>query len=246
MDDYMNQKEKIFEKLYTSMCDDDPEYALIIKQFINNQLLTHIQLTDKEIMLAVISTLIANQSTKLYKQMLSDTLKILTPVEIKEIIYQSTIYIGLAKSYEFMEITNDHLKKEGIELPLESQKTIKDEERMQTGYDLQVRNFSKEFIDTSIETTPDNQKHVWDLISSFAYGDFYTRSGLTDTERELISFAFILSLRGCENQLKIHTLGNIKMGNEKEKLIDTITILIPFIGFPRMHNALAIINQTDN
>ncbi|MBR3213520.1 MAG: hypothetical protein IKF79_03290, partial [Methanosphaera sp.] len=122
----MNQKEKIFEKLYTSMCDDDPEYALIIKQFINNQLLTHIHLTDKEIMLAVISTMIANQSTKLYKEMLSDTLKILTPVEIKEIIYQSTIYIGLAKSYEFMEITNDHLKKEKIELPLESQKTIKD------------------------------------------------------------------------------------------------------------------------
>lgn len=241
----MTEKRDIFEKIYTSMCDDDAEYAQIIKQFIDNQLLTHIKLSDKEVMLVVLSTLITNQSTKLYQEMLHEALKILTPIEIKETIYQSTIYIGLTKSYEFLELTNKHLKDKNIDLPLESQKTISYQDRLETGYNLQVRNFTKEFIDSSIENTPDNQKHVWDLISSFAYGDFYTRGGLTDSERELITFAFILSLRGCENQLKIHAIGNIKTGNDKEKLIDTITILIPFIGFPRMHNALAIINQVN-
>lgn len=241
----LSQKGRMFEKLYASMCEDDPEYAQIIKQFIDNQLLTHIKLTDKETMLVILSTLIANQSTKLYQNILTEALKVLTPIEIKEIIYQSTIYIGLTKSYEFLETTNKHLKNEGINLPLESQKTINPEERLQTGYNLQVRNFTKEFIDTSIENTPDNQKHIWDLISSFAYGDFYTRGGLSDKERELITFAFIASLRGCENQLEIHAKGNIKMGNDEEKLIDTITILIPFIGFPRMHNALAIINKVN-
>jgi alkylhydroperoxidase/carboxymuconolactone decarboxylase family protein YurZ len=35
------------------------------------------------------------------------------------------------------------------------------------------------------------------------------------------------------------------MGNDKQKLVDTVSILIAFIGFPRMHNALAIINEVD-
>ncbi|RAP54448.1 MAG: hypothetical protein BZ137_02120 [Methanosphaera sp. rholeuAM130] len=239
----MSERKELFERLYLKTKIDDPEYTQIIKEFINNEILPHISLTDKEIMLAVLSTTIANQSKELYQDILPEALKILTPVETKEIIYQSTVYIGLAKSYEFLEVTNNYLKQENIPLPLESQKTVSYEDRLQTGYDLQVRNFTKEFIDTSIENTPDNQKYIWDLISSFAYGDFYTRSGLNDKERELISFTFILSLRGCENQLKIHTLGNIKIGNDKKKLTDTISILIPFIGFPRMHNALAIINQ---
>ncbi|RAP52212.1 MAG: hypothetical protein BZ133_01640 [Methanosphaera sp. SHI613] len=241
----MNENINLLEKIYSNMNEYDPEFSQIIKKFMNNDVLSHINLSDKEIALVTLSTLIANQSTKIYEEILPDALNILTPVEIKEVIYQSTIYIGLAKCYEFLEISNQCFKKENIDLPLESQTTIKYEDRQKTGYDLQVRNFSKEFIDTSIENTPDNQKYTWDLISGFAYGDFYTRSGLDDKERELITFAFILSLRGCENQLKIHTIGNIKMGNDKQKLVDTVSILIAFIGFPRMHNALAIINEVD-
>ena len=243
MDD--NMTEELFQEIYTNNEEDDPELSQILKNVMDNEVLANINLTKKEIMLSVLSTLIANQSKKLYQEILPEALKILSPVEIKETIYQSIIYIGLAKSYEFLELTNEEFKKENIDLPLESQKTIAYEDRPQTGYDLQVRNFTKEFIDTSIENTPDNQKHVWDLIACFAYADFYTRSGLDDKQRELITFAFILSLRGCENQLKIHTIGNIKMGNDKQKLIDVITLLIPFIGFPRMHNALAIINEVE-
>ena len=239
----MKNKLNIFNKLYSNI--EDPEFSDIINNFINKQLLTQINLSDKEIALVVTSSIIANQSTKLYEDILPELLEILSPVEIKECVYQSTIYVGLTKSHEFLDITNLYFKKANINLPLPNQTTINYEDRLETGYQMQVRNFTKEFIDESIENTPDNQKYIWDLISSFAYGDFYTRNGLNDKERELITFSFILSLRGCENQLKIHTIGNIKMGNNKDKLLDVITILIPFIGFPRMHNALAIINQTN-
>ena len=50
-----------------------------------------------------------------------------------------------------------------------------------------------------------------------------------------------MSLRGCENQLRIHTKGNLEIGNSKEKLVSVITVLVPYLGFPRVHNALAIL-----
>lgn len=234
---------EIFNKIYDINKYSDPEFSEILNQFINTQILKHIKLTDREITLTIIANLIANQSYELYQDILKESLDVLTPIEIKEIIYQSIIYVGLSKIYKFLELTNEIFKEENIDIPLESQATIKEDERQKVGYELQVRNFGKDFIDSSIENTPENQKHIWDFISSFAYGDFYTRNGLNDKDRELITFTFILSLRGCENQLKIHTIGNIEIGNDKDKLIDIITLLIPFIGFPRMHNALAIINE---
>lgn len=238
-----NMTLEIFNKIYDINKYSDPEFSEILNQFINTQILKHIKLTDREITLTIIANLIANQSYELYQDILKESLDVLTPIEIKEIIYQSIIYVGLSKIYKFLELTNEIFKEENIDIPLESQATIKEDERQKVGYELQVRNFGKDFIDSSIENTPENQKHIWDFISSFAYGDFYTRNGLNDKDRELITFTFILSLRGCENQLKIHTIGNIEIGNDKDKLIDIITLLIPFIGFPRMHNALAIINE---
>ena len=77
----------------------------------------------------------------------------------------------------------------------------------------------------------------------YCFGDFYTRDGLNDQQRELITFTFIATLGGCENQLRGHTQGNLSVGNDKEKLVSVITIILPYIGFPRSFNALAIINE---
>ena len=72
---------------------------------------------------------------------------------------------------------------------------------------------------------------------------FYTRDGLDDQQRELITFTFIATLGGCENQLRGHTQGNLSVGNDKEKLVSAVTVMLPYIGFPRSLNALAIINE---
>ncbi|MDD6286571.1 MAG: carboxymuconolactone decarboxylase family protein, partial [Methanobacteriaceae archaeon] len=61
--------------------------------------------------------------------------------------------------------------------------------------------------------------------------------------REIITFSIIASLRGCENQLRGHTGGNLSVGNTKEDLISAVTVLLPYNGFPRTLNALAIINE---
>lgn len=53
----------------------------------------------------------------------------------------------------------------------------------------------------------------------------------------------LASLGGCENQLRAHTKANIRVGNTREILIETITQCQPYIGFPRTLNAITIINE---
>jgi len=61
--------------------------------------------------------------------------------------------------------------------------------------------------------------------------------------RELLTFSIILSLGGCEPQLKGHIQFNINVGNDKAFLLAVVTQLLPFIGYPRALNAIACLNE---
>lgn len=55
-----------------------------------------------------------------YKVMLGGALNVgVTPIEIKEIVYQAVPYIGMAKVFDFIDATNEILENRGIKLPLE-------------------------------------------------------------------------------------------------------------------------------
>ena len=80
-------------------------------------------------------------------------------------------------------------------------------------------------------------------LADNCFGDYYTRSGLNDQEREMITFCFILAQGGCENQLRGHTAGNFGVGNDKEKLYSIVEQCMPYIGYPRSLNAMNITDE---
>ena len=62
--------------------------------------------------------------------------------------------------------------------------------------------------------------------------------------RELITFAMLAALGGCDPQVRSHVAANLNVGNDRQTLIGVIiTVLLPFIGYPRTLNALAAINE---
>jgi hypothetical protein len=61
-------------------------------------------------------------------------------------------------------------------------------------------------------------------------------STLKATDPELIE-------GGCEPQLLGHVAGNLAVGNDRRVLLDTITQLLPFIGYLRTLNAIRVIND---
>ena len=75
-------------------------------------------------------------------------------------------------------------------------------------------------------------------IIEFAFGDIYARQGLTLQERELITITSLLTAGGCETQLKVHINGALNTGITPEKIIEAFIQCVPYVGFPRVLNAV--------
>lgn len=84
------------------------------------------------------------------------------------------------------------------------------------------------------EIAPD----IGTYIIEFAFGDIYTRKGLTLQEREMITITSLLTCGGCEPQLEVHIKGALNVGLSQEAIIETFIQCIPYAGFPRVLNAV--------
>jgi 4-carboxymuconolactone decarboxylase len=166
-----------------------------------------------------------------------------TPVEIKEIVYQAVPYVGMAKVFDFLHATNEMLKERGVELPLPPQSTTTPEDRLEKGLAAQKEIIGNEFVDKLYASSPKDQMHIQQFLSANCFGDHLTRAGLDLRTRELLTFSMLVSLGGCEPQVKGHVAANLRAGNDRVRLIDVLTQLLPFIGYPRTLNGLRIVDE---
>ena len=211
---------------------NDPEFHEIFKNFAYDEVFEYSTLNEKESVLVTLASLIACQSPKAFKKILLSALgKYITPEEVKELLYQSVPYVGFGRAHNFFGVVIKVFDKKGIELPLENRSNTNSKDRYGKGREIQDRYFGEEMIQAMNDNAPEGQKHFNTFLEGFCFGDFYTRDGLDDQQRELITFTFIATLGGCENQLRGHTQGNLSVGNTKEKLISAITVILPYIGF---------------
>lgn len=233
----------LFEN-FTKFEKNDPEFYNLFKDFAFGEVYEYSDLAQKEAILVTLASLLACQSPKAFKKILMSALdKDITPTEVKELVYQSVPYVGFARAHNFFGVVTKVFDKKGIEYPLPSGSNTDSHNRRKKGREIQERYFGAEMIRMMNENTPDDQKHFNIFLEGFCFGDFYTRDGLTDRQRELITFVFLASLGGCENQLRGHIQGNLNVGNTKKDLISAITVIMPYIGFPRTLNALNIVTE---
>ena len=147
------------------------------------------------------------------------------------------------KAYDFLIATNEVLQSRGIRLPLAGQSTTSPQTRLKKGIAVQGDIFGAENIRAMRESAPAELKHIQDYLSANCFGDYYTRNGLDIKTRELLTFAVLVSMGGAEPQARAHVQANLNVGNSRENLIDTVTQLLPFIGYPRSLNAINVINE---
>jgi 4-carboxymuconolactone decarboxylase len=235
--------ERLFPNHQSTLKITDPEFIEFFDNFAFDEVLSHGHLDEKTRLMAILAALIASQALGEYKAMLRGALNIgVTPIEVKEIVYQAVPYCGIAIVFDFLHATNEILESRGVQLPLEGQSTTTPETRCEQGLALQKAIFG-EMIDRMHEQTPATQAHINTYLSGNCFGDTYTRGGLDLKTRELLTFAMLLSLRGCEPQLKGHIQGNVQVGNDKATLLGVITQLLPYVGYPRTLNAIRCLNE---
>lgn len=89
-----------------------------------------------------------------------------------------------------------------------------------------------------INSLADIAPDVGKFIIEFAFADIYARPTLTLKEREMITITSLLTSGGCEPQLNVHINGAINVGISQQKIIETFIQCIPYVGFPRVLNAI--------
>ena len=94
-------------------------------------------------------------------------------------------------------------------------------------------------IDSLADIAPDLGRY----IVEFAFGDIYTREGLSLQERELVTIASLLTAGGCEPQLRVHLGGALNVGVPPEKIVEVLIHCVPYVGFPRVLNAVSVAKE---
>lgn len=220
--------------------ETDPEFMERFEYFAFDEVVheENQQLNDTDRYLAILSALIGCQGVDVFRIMLPEALKKgLSPVMVKEIVYQAVDYMGFGRVFPFLTATNDVFKEKGISLPLESQATTTLEDRLEKGSQAQVEIFGEGIKDFW------KGGHINRWLAANCFGDYYTRTGLDLRQRELITFCFLAAQGGCEPQLISHAQGNMNMGNDKEYLIKVVSQCLPYIGYPRSLNARTCVNK---
>ena len=223
--------------------DADPELFEIFGNFALGEVTAYGQLDTRTRMLCILASNIASQGRTAYRTTLEGALNAgVTPVEVKETLYQAVPYVGMARTVDFVHIVNGVLTARGVALPLEGQSATSPETRFEKGLAVQKAIFG-ERIDAMRAAAPENQKHMQDYLSANCFGDYVSRGGLDAKVRELLTFSMLLTLGGCESQLRSHIQGNLNVGNDKRTLLAVVTQLLPYAGYPRTLNAIACLNE---
>lgn len=220
----------------------DPEYMERLRHFAFVEVTSEEeqQLESEPRFLAILAALLGCQSTDLYRIMLPKALDSgLSPVAVKEMVYQSTDYLGMGRTWPFLSITNDILEERGISLPLPCQETTTLENRLEKGAETQAAIFGEQMREAWKKSTVNR----W--LAANCFGDYYTRTGLTLAQRELITFCILAAQGGCEPQLMAHIAGNLRLGNTKLFLRKAVLQCLPYIGYPRSLNAIDCIDKVD-
>ncbi len=206
--------DELFPGHVSTLAHTDPELIEYFDNFAFDEILRASTIDQRTRLMMQLAALIASQALNEYRVMLGAALTIgVTPIQVKEIVYQAVPYLGMGKVFDFLHATNDVLTEQGITLPLEGQSTTTPATRAEKGLAVQKKIVGEQLVEQMYATTPTDELHIQRLLSANCFGDHYTRGGIDIRTRELLTFAMLVSLGGCEPQAKGHVAANLNVGN---------------------------------
>jgi 4-carboxymuconolactone decarboxylase len=236
--------DELFPSQVSTLAVTEPELIEVFHNFAFDEVLEGSRLETPIRLMVQLGAMIASQALSKYRVMAGAALTAgLTPVALKEIVYQAVPYVGFAKVYDFLHATNDLLTQRGVALPLDPQSTTTPEARLEKGLAVQKRIVGEDLVEQLYASAPADETHIQRFLSDNCFGDYLTRCGIDVPVRELLTFSMLVALGGADAQVKAHVAANLLVGNDRATLIDVLTQLIPFIGYPRTLNGLRAVDE---
>ena len=99
-----------------------------------------------------------------------------------------------------------------------------------------------EHVDRAIANTTEFTAPFQDLIARYAWGEIWTRPGLTRAERSIITLTALALLRQ-EHELGMHIRGALRNGLSAAQIQEVFLQLAIYAGVPAANRAFAIANE---
>ena len=201
MENEMNRTDlatKKYEELFASkrtLSPTDPELMNILQDFIFGEVFYIGNIDDKTRELITVVSLVTMQTLPQLKAHINAALNVGNkPIEVREAIYQCAPFIGFPKTLNAISVFNEVMSERGIKLPLNDMATITEESRYAKGAEIQKSIYGDE-VKQAMQKLPKEYKDVVpDVLTTFCFGDFYTRGGLDIKQRELLSLVTLVAL----------------------------------------------------
>ncbi|MDJ0465891.1 carboxymuconolactone decarboxylase family protein [Streptomyces sp. H27-C3] len=113
-------------------------------------------------------------------------------------------------------------------------------DRMRRGLDTLCRIERTErpgILDGFSDVAPD----LGELVVAFAFGDICSRPGLDLPTRQLVTVAALTALGNAAPQLEFHVRGARNVGCTRQEIVETVTHVCLYAGFPATINALTVV-----
>ena len=140
-------------------------------------------------------------------------------------MYQLAPFIGFPRTLIAVATINEVFQGQGIELPLPAQGTVSDADRYsRLAEQAPLRGRDQGQLGRPAEPFDEALPR---FLTEFGFGDFYTRTGLTLAERELLVLCALATIGDTSAQLDPHGRACLQVGNSKTAVVAALVHCFP-------------------
>jgi 4-carboxymuconolactone decarboxylase len=117
-----------------------------------------------------------------------------------------------------------------------------DAERYRQGMTVRRQVLGEEHVDRSVARTTAFTAPFQDLITRYAWGDIWSRPGLSRAERSMVTLAALVALRQSD-ELAMHVRAALRNGLTEEQIGEILLHLSVYAGVPAVNHAFKVVQE---
>jgi 4-carboxymuconolactone decarboxylase len=114
-----------------------------------------------------------------------------------------------------------------------------DAERIRRGMAVRRAVLGDEHVDRAVAATTAFTEPFQDFITRYAWGDIWSRPGLSRAERSMVTLAVLAALHH-DNELAMHVKAALRNGLSPEQIREVLLHVAVYAGVPASNRAFAI------
>lgn len=262
--DYLAQIGPAWNLAQPSLCAVAPELARWTVEFAVGDILSRRVLSEKQKQLAAVSMLAArgNRSGALRYHLAAALASAVSPAEIVEVLMQLTGYAGFPAALNAFTVARELFAageagdrgaaaalpsalKSVLHAPGEVDEAKEAKETRRERGARTLAQTSKQSGDAVVKGFDDLAPLLGQLLLEHAGGDIFARTGIDAKTRELAAISALAAVgsKTCETPLRVHVVAALNVGATRQEIIETLYNLLPYCGYPAVHQAVAIVAE---